>query len=593
MSSTPSSRNSSRNAATEALASRYRHLFVLPSTQRLLLYVGAVSLAISLLSSWSDAATAFALSLSAAVLSAAAVSGAIRLEDKRSFASFRRTLAVVLAGGVLWSMLVLVGAAYAWTVRSSVPLTNVYLYGAFVCTGLEYLIIYGVFTRKSALSIALAVIHPASTLFILRYAELSVHLDPIALISGVLSLGVIFAFPLLLKRSKTSLGYDALQLFQAFMKTWTAGDAGDLEEIIAAHSEVVEVETEVFRFRTSAGDTFLVLPGVHPGPFHPVGSYDLPGVISREFRDLGRTMTLHRPGGHERNLATRADTQKYASELKELAKSIPSARGSLLHGPIRSRVGKAAVSALSFSDDMLLTISFAPLGSDDLDTRVETDLSRQALEAGFDASVVDAHNSIAHDLETPETMDPGWKELFRAVRRAAPEAFDAGYAHSSEVGFSAHSDITENGIALFMLRSRGSKFALILADANNAVPTLKAQVAAALESAGYTLIELCTSDSHNLAARGLTVERGYEALGEATPATSIAELGVKLARLADSRLAPAEYGSTKKTSKVKVFGSKALEEFATITQSSSRFSSRYLRFAVAATAALLVMSMVA
>ena len=44
------------------------------------------------------------------------------------------------------------------------------------------------------------------------------------------------------------------------------------------------------------------------------------------------------------------------------------------------------------------------------------------------------------------------------------------YSHSSEVGFTAKGDLTENGMGLFMVRRQGTKGALILADANNSVP---------------------------------------------------------------------------------------------------------------------------
>jgi putative membrane protein len=193
-------------------------------------------------------------------------------------------------------------------------------------------------------------------------------------------------------------------------------------------------------------------------------------------------------------------------------------------------------------------------------------------------------------MRSPATADPGWKELFETTRKARPAAFRVAYSHSKELGFKGGSDLTENGIGLFMVQSEGTKSALILADANNAVPNLREEVARALDSSGYSLIEFCTSDSHNLAARGLTVERGYEALGEATTPRSIAEVAVKLAGLAESRLAPAEYGSAQTKSKVRVFGSKALEEFAAITQSSSRFSKGYLKFAVVVAMALLFVS---
>ncbi|HEY6283928.1 MAG TPA: DUF2070 family protein, partial [Nitrososphaerales archaeon] len=233
--------------------------------------------------------------------------------------------------------------------------------------------------------------------------------------------------------------------------------------------------------------------------------------------------------------------------------------------------------------------SFAPLGSDDLDTKVEAELTGPASQAGFDLSVVDAHNSIDHEQESPDIDDPGWNRIFESAKLAKAEPFSAAYAHSSEVGFSGRGDLTENGIGLFMVEA-GPKSVLVLADANNSVPDLRAQVAKALDSSGYDLIEFCTTDSHNLAARGLTVARGYEPLGEATPPASIADLVVKLAKLAETKLAPAAYQSGQAKTRVRVLGSKALEEFATMTQSSSRFSRTYARFSILVVGALLIVS---
>ena len=513
------------------------------------------------------------------------------MADRSTIATFRRAEAILLGGDVLWLLIAAVGVAYAWTSSSSTSVTNTLLFGAFATAGFEFLIINGAFEKNAPLALCLALLQPGSTLLILRLPELQVRLDPIAATCGVIALILIAAFPLLLKRRRTSLGHDALGLFQAFMKTWAAGRADELEGIIADHSEVVDVTTKVLRFRTTTGNVFLVLPGVHPGPFHPIGSYDLPGVISRAFHELGPVMTLHRPGGHERNLATREDTAKYAAHVSELAQSAtPAIDGALLRGPIYEKVGKANVSASAFGDDMIMTLSFAPLGSDDIDTRVETDLRGPASQAGFDLSVVDAHNSIHPELESPVTSDPGWKQLCQKVAEERAEHFSLSYAHSSEVDFRGRGDLTENGMGLLMIQAGAVKSALVLADANNSVPGLRDQVSKALAPAGYGLLEFCTSDSHNLAARGLTVERGYEALGEATPPESIVESLVEMAKLADKRLSPAEYGSASMSSKVRVFGAKALGEFAAITQSSSKFARAYFRMAVAVVAVLLVAS---
>jgi len=527
------------------------------------------------------------------ILTATAVSSALLVADRRTVADFRRTCATLLAGDSLWIILVACGVVFVRLTGSPDALNNVFLFGAFTSAGFEFLVIDGVFTGRGWLAVPLAAIHPAATLVILRFAEFSVRFDPLPAFFGLLACVTVAAFTLILKRRKTSRGHSALSLFRAFTKTWVGGEAADLEHIIADHSEEAQVTTKVARFQTQTGDVFLVLPEVHPGPFYPVGSYDLPGVISKAFKDQGTVMTFHRPGGHERNLVTREETNRYAAETSEFARTIsPSAAEASIKGPIQAHVGKANICAMAFSADIILTVSFAPLGSDDLGAEVETELSGPASAAGFNATVIDAHNSLEDHQESVNPADPGWKQLFEWMKLAEATPLRVGYAHSSEFGFGAREDLTENGIGLIMFETPSHKSVLILADANNAIPSLRAETAKALNSLGYELIEFCTSDSHNLAARGLTVSRGYRALGEATPVELLVKLVADIAKLAETRLSQSNYGSGLLTSTVKVFGAKALEEFAVITQSGSALARRYFRFATASIAILFILSLV-
>lgn len=592
MLSTTSSERTPRRTATEVLASRYRHLFVLPSTPILLVYAGAACFLLVVVSRGAAGVLSFIPALVIVVLSAAAISSALLLADPKTIATFRRTTAVVFAGEMLWLFCVACGLVYGWLSHSASALNNAYLFGAFVCAGLEFLTINGVFTGNGTLAFALAALYPVTTLAIVRLGELEGHLDILALAFGAVAFIMFAGFTLMLARRKTSGGFDTLYLFRAFMKTWAAKESTDLEAAILAHSEEAEVSTKVLRFVTPAGDTFLVLPGVHPGPFHPVGSYDLPGVISRAFEGHGQTMTVHRPGGHERNIATTGETLRFATEVSEFAQTIATSEGrATLRGPLEAKVGKATVSASGFSDDLIVTVSFSPLGSDDLPASLETEMSGPGSEAGFDTYVIDSHNSIDHQQENPDLSEPGWGEIIARLSQGSPRKFRCAFSHSREVGFPAGGDLTENGISLFLVEADGSKHALVLADANNAVPTLRAAVVGALGSSGYHLIEFCTSDSHNLAARGLTVPRGYHALGEETDVGSIAKLTVDLARLAEARLSECSYGSGKVTTRVKIFGSKALDEFAAITQESSRLGQNYLRVAGVFIGTLLLLSL--
>jgi putative membrane protein len=513
------------------------------------------------------------------------------IRDSGTIATFRRVAAVLFVSQLAWLLLSGVGAAYALAAGSAQPLANSVAFAALACVGLEFLVIKGAFTRSGPLSAALALVHPVGTYLVIGLPLAAP--SPVSIASGVTTMAIIAAFPLVLARGKTSRGHDMIEFFQAFMKTWTSRRAGELEAIIQDHAETALVTTKVMRFRRQEGDLFIVMPGVHPGPFFPVGSYNLPGLVAGEFRGLGPVMTLHRPGGHERNLASNEEALAYARAIKDFAVGVEAATPATMRGPIGSRIGNAAVTSTAFGADALLTISFAPLGSDDLELRVEDELSAVSAEAGFDVSVIDAHNSISHGRERPDTSDPGWRRLFGELKAAEANPLRAAYAHSSETGFRAGGDVTENGVGLLMLEAGGVRSVLLLADANNAVPALHEEAARALEREGYRLLEFCTSDSHDMAAKGLTVARGYEALGEDTPVEAIRELAVELAKLAEPRLSACDYGSGRMSGEVRVFGSAALEEFASFAQASSSFAKRYSRLAAACSAVLFVLSLVA
>jgi putative membrane protein len=582
-----------KRSATEVLASRYRHLFVLPSAHILLIYAGLSSLLLSVISrGLPRGIITFLPALAVFVLSVFAISSALLVADKKSIATFRRTAAALLAGEILWLICAAVGVVYVQLGGTNSSLTNAIVYGAFLGAGLEFLVINGAFTGNTVVALGLAAIQPASTLAVVRLPELSSGLDIFVLIFGAAAFATVAGFVLLLSRRKTSRGYGALYLFRSFMKTWAAGESSELEATIWNHGEDTRVTTKILRFQSKAGDTFIVIPGVHPGPFHAVGSYDLPGVLSRAFKNMGRVVTLHRPGGHEKNLASTMETARYADEVSEFAATItPTIAKAALRGPLHADIGNAKVSSSAFSEDLVLTISFAPLGSDDLSSMVEDELARKGSPEGFETSVVDAHNSIDHEQESPDLNAGGWKELLARTKREEGRPFSIAYSHSSELNFPPAGDLTENGVGLVMVQVDDAKHILVLADANNAVPPLRANLESALGSEGYRLLEFCTSDSHNLAARGLTVARGYQALGEETPVETIVKLVVDMAKLAEGRLSPCAYGSGTLTSNVRVFGSKALEEFATITQASSKFGRAYFRFAAIEAGLLLLFSL--
>jgi hypothetical protein len=91
---------------------------------------------------------------------------------------------------------------------------------------------------------------------------------------------------------------------------------------------------------------------------------------------------------------------------------------------------------------------------------------------------------------------------------------------------------------------------------------------------GNELLDLCTSDTHKLAARNLT-NSGYFALGEQSDPNTIIDCIKKLIRMAEDRLARCDLQIARFKSDVPLVGEEALDEFATLTKNSISMVKRY------------------
>jgi len=88
------------------------------------------------------------------------------------------------------------------------------------------------------------------------------------------------------------------------------------------------------------------------------------------------------------------------------------------------------------------------------------------------------------------------------------------------------------------------------------------------------------------------VNRGYKALGEATPVDSIANSTVGLAKRAESDLSGCSFAAGTMTSEVSLFGAAALKEFAAMARDSSAFSKKYAGFGTLGLVLLLFLSLI-
>ena len=510
-----------------------------------------------------------------------AIAYTIKALDQDSIVSLRRIFGLMLASNILWAIPLAAGSSIAWIQHAHQPSINEFLLGAFLAWSFELLVINGAFISSTAQSLCIAAIQPAVTLLLASTFIVKLNSSIIyTTLSGLVILGITATFLLKFKTFKTEgVGINSLQTFQSFLKSWVSQKPANLENYFTLYSHDEPVVTRVV-LATAADQVALVLPGVHPGPFYPVGSYNISELIYHELSEKHVTpMVLHGVGGHERNLPTNQLAKQYAAAIATAVTSSDAGQQvQKMRGPNTLKLGPTSVTTLGFGSQVIAFLSNAPYNTDDLEPAMIDGAVSAAKELGVELMLVDAHNSIGG--ENIQHPDVDWRKVFSDIRASPEEEFELGVAHSSELKLEHGSDISDGGITTLVFRKNTSRYVLVTSDSNNAVVGLRQMVIDELKKEGVGLIELCTSDTHSSAARDLT-NRGYRALGEDTNRESLVATIKKLENLAEGRLSRGKVTTITSQMTLPLIGDKSLNDFAALTKETLSFSKAYAGVALA------------
>jgi putative membrane protein len=515
----------------------------------------------------------------------------IKSLDPDSIISLRRMFGLAFASNLLWTILLAVGSLFSWIFHSPQPALNEFVLGAFFAWSFELLVVNGAFISSTIQSTCIAVVQPATTL--LLASSFIIHVNSAiayATILGFVILGITITFLLKFKTFKTEgVGINSLQTFQSFLKSWVSHKPANLENYFTRYSQEESVVTRIIVV-SATEKIALVLPGVHPGPFFPVGSYDLSELVYLQLRkDRIVPMVLHGVGGHERNLPTNELAKQYAAAIADAVMSDAGRQVLKIRGPVRLKLGQTTVTTLGFGNQVVAFLSNAPYNTDDLEPRTISGATSVAKESGVELMLVDAHNSIGGQNHTQNDItDDDWRRVLSENRASPEEEFEVGVAHSSELQFEHGSDISDGGMTVLVLRKKVSRYALVTSDSNNVVLGLRQTIIDELKRDGVDLIELCTSDTHKSAARYLTT-RGYSALGEDSDSKTIVATIKKLEELAEGRLSQSTATTITSHLTLPLIGDKSLNDFATLTKETLNFTKAYASAAL--TSSVLICSL--
>ena len=165
------------------------------------------------------------------------------------------------------------------------------------------------------------------------------------------------------------------------------------------------VATSQIRLMASNGESEfrMVLPEIHPGPYHPVGGSNIPYLIYKNLDSSA--MVMHSISDHALNLPSKNEVENY---LKNLGNSKVKEEGLVCTEPVTVQINKARVIGLRFGNNPLLFLSLSPHGMEDIPNYMKKEIEQ--LHQLNQQLSQDAHN-LASALKGQSKVQGDWGEF--------------------------------------------------------------------------------------------------------------------------------------------------------------------------------------
>ena len=488
---------------------------------------------------------------------------------KHPFATFRRLFAVSILPNTVWAVLSAFGL-YRFTVLGSEDVFYVMaLMGMFSAVSIRILILGSVFFNRIVYGVLVSIIQPLILFASIPYIQIGIFFpkeqlvqllnkEPFAFSVGIMIPLATMIYLILLNRTGGNiLKNSPVRLLQAFLQAWVSERPKLFEELFDKISLEKDVSTKMVEFKTKTNRSVLIVPEVHPGPFHPIGSSNLPFDLWEWFSNKKyQPLVFHGISGHEHNLPSKNALENYLSSMENFQDV---SEGNLCTEAVSVNVGKATATGFGIGDHALIMITLSPHGMEDFPIFVREKINKSALGVGFNGLIlIDSHNSQGSNpmMEDCENVIEASNRLLRKIRFLPQFPFEVGYAHSSQLDLAMSEDIGPAGIGMILLKINGKTYEILGVDANNMVLGLREKLMVKKSS----LIEICTSDTHYNASKVMN-KLGYFPLGATSSEEEISSVINKLERRAKRSLEKGIVSIKYNTARVRVLGSALLDDY--------------------------------
>ena len=479
---------------------------------------------------------------------------------------YSKSLHMSFFGNVLW-LITIVAGIIGSSMLSIEPALFYVALGMFIFSSFRI----GIMTTTLGISMkkacVLCFVQPLAMFFALVPISMwSVLYDVQTLAFAVVFLGVAVAWSYITNRTGLPMIKSTHKLLQAYLQSVSQNDPRDMESIILETSMQSDISTSQIRFSTNddKNDFRMILPDLHPGPFHPVGGSNIPYEIYKSMNSSA--MVLHSISDHSLNLPSQQDVQDY---LQELSKSRVSKKGMTCTEPVTAQINKAHVVGIRLDETALLFLSLSPHGMEDVPVILKTEIEQMAKNRNFEhALIVDTHNAMGGEISQEDSQDllTAAKNVLDILITKSNHPLQYGYANSQSMNIQT-SDLAGGGIGMLCLAFEQKKYFLCWADANNMENGVREEVIAHLKNHGHELVEMFTSDTHST-TMGVRNRNGYYELGSVTKSERLADWCLTIAKQAEKNIAEGKFEILENNAKVRVMGSGIFEHLSKALDSS-------------------------
>jgi putative membrane protein len=354
------------------------------------------------------------------------------------------------------------------------------------------------------------------------------------------------------------------RLFRAFIANWTEGVREPLENYLEDISDEKDLSIVLVAFRSpSKIKAILVVPNFHPGPFKNVGSSHLPLLLEECIvKEVGSFVSvMHGTSGHEHDLPSQTENERFISVARQLLKFDNfSPYATTIK---RGHMNRGKASCQRFGEGLLVTLTRAPEGTEDLPPEVGDISTEFGWLLGFDqVAIVDSHNCIDGEWTLPQKEVEDIIEVAKETMSESSEEslshFQVGVSKLYPKTYSLEQGMGPSGIGVLVIKTQGSTFCYITLDGNNMVSDFRERILDRVRTLGILDGEVVTTDTHMVNVLSLS-DRGYHPIGEAIDQDLLLDQIYEVVDLALKDLEPAEVAWNSGTAKrMKVFGLKSL-----------------------------------